>query len=123
MTEIAVLVITPQGEINDEVISTDSDGITLRGLYRLIECQTDSVVRLDGEIDMWVDDEGALNGSLINPFASWVAVQLGAPPQLYLGNALFASFDAEGSTTSLTGNQRILIHKALTQIMTGHQPC
>lgn len=123
MTEIAVLRITPFGEITDEVISTEQDGITLRGLYRLIGCQTVDVVTLDGDIDMWVDDEAALTGSLINPLATWVALRLRAPQQLYLGTAVFAGFDGAGATTSLTDSHRALIHKALAEIMKGDEPC
>lgn len=119
MTEIQVLLITPQGAITDEVIGTEEDGSTLRGMYRLIECQTVSVVSLKGGFDMWVDDEGALNGSVLNPLATFVAVLLGAPSQYYLGNALFAGFDTEGNTTCLSDDQRAVIHNALSEIMTG----
>ena len=122
MTEIPVLVITPEGDINDEVIGTESDGSTLRGMYRLIGCQTVSVVSLDGAADMWVDDEGALNGSPINLLATWVAVLLGAPRQYYLGTALFTGHRGS-DTTPLTDEQRGVIHAALSKLMDGGSPC
>ncbi|MGW5741561.1 DUF3846 domain-containing protein [Amycolatopsis sp. NPDC003861] len=122
MTGIPVLLITPLGDITDEVIGTEEDGSTLSGMYRLIECQTVSVVSLKGGFDMWVDDEGVLNGSIPNPFATFVAVLLGAPPQYYFGNALFAGFDTEGNTTCLTDDQRAVIHSALSEIMSGDLP-
>lgn len=122
MTDIDVLRITPFGEITDEVINTDRDRSTLHGLYRLIGCGHVDVVNL-GQFDMWVDDEAALTGALINPLATWVAVRLGAPQQLYLGAAVFAAVDTDGATTSLTDDHRAVIHQALSEIMTGDPWC
>jgi len=63
------------------------------------------VVRLDGDIDMWVDDEGLLNGSKPN----LLMARNGEVIAQINGNVFFASADEEGETIGLTDEQKICV--------------
>lgn len=62
---VDLLVVTPAGDVQDYVVEADAGGlVTSRGileaLYDQIGCTHVDVVALSPEIDLWVDDEGAL---------------------------------------------------------------
>jgi uncharacterized protein DUF3846 len=103
-----LLVVTPAGEVRDFVVEVDPGGlVTSRGileaLYDQIGCTHVDVVALSPEIDMWIDDEGALKPQLrVNQLASYIATRFGLPFQLYVGTVVFAGGpDGDGNTTSL----------------------
>jgi hypothetical protein len=105
---IDILVVTPAGEVKDcSLSSSEGEWPTARAvletLYDQIGCTTVDVVALSPEIDMWVDDEGALKPQLrVNQLASYIATRFGLPFQLYVGTAVFTGGpDAKGATTSL----------------------
>lgn len=105
---VDLLVVTPAGDVEDYVVEADPGGlVTARGileaLYDQIGCTTVDVVALSPEIDMWVDDEGALKPQLrVNQLASYIATRHGLPFQLYVGTVVFSGGpDSRGDTTFL----------------------
>lgn len=105
---VDLLVVTPAGEVRDYVVEADAGGlVTSRGileaLYDQIGCITVDVVSLSPEVDMWVDDEGALKPPLrVNQLASYIATRHGLPFQLYVGTVVFSGgSDTEGNTMPL----------------------
>lgn len=105
---VDLLVVTPGDGVWDYTVEPDEAGrVTARAvlamLYELINCTAVDVVALSPEIDMWVDDEGALKPQLrINQLASYIATRFGFPFQLYIGTVVFSGGpDAQGDTTPL----------------------
>ena len=79
---------------------------TLQGTREQIGCRVVDVVRLDGRIDAWIDDEGMYAGDR-NDLATVAAVALGrsrAASPLY-GTVLFLTYDNAGDTRSLSPDQ------------------
>jgi hypothetical protein len=110
---VDLLVVTPAGEVKDYVVEADAGGVVtsrsvLEALYDQIGCTTVDVVALSPEIDMWVDDEGALKPQVgINQLASYIATRFGLSFQLYVGTAVFSGGpDAEGATRPLGKPER-----------------
>jgi hypothetical protein len=107
---INLLVVTPAGEVRDYVVDPTGNvwrtrtHAVLHALYDQIGCTTVDVVRLAPDVDMWVDDEGALKPPLrVNQLASYIATRHGLPFQLYVGTVVFAGGpDEDGNTTSLS---------------------
>ena len=67
-----------------------------------IGCDNFDVVGLEDDIDLFVDDEGAINGSPLNLCLSIVAHTLGTPAVLF-GNAVALGCDPKaGESISLT---------------------
>jgi hypothetical protein len=110
---IDLLVVTPDGEVRDHVVLPGTTKLitasnVLQALYELIGCSMVEVVRLTPEIDMWVDEEGALRDRpRINQLASYIATRFGYPFQLYVGTAVFTGgVDRAGYTLSLGSSAR-----------------
>jgi uncharacterized protein DUF3846 len=108
-SRIDMLVVTPAGEVRDYLVEVDAAGLVtaraiLEALYDQIGCTHVDVVALSPEIDMWVDDEGALKlESGVNQTVSYIATRFGLPFQLYLGTAVFSGGpNARGDTTPLS---------------------
>lgn len=79
---------------------------TLQGTREQIGCRLVDVVRLDGRIDAWIDDEGMYAGDR-NDLATVAAVALGrsrSASPLY-GTVLFLTYDNAGDTRSLSPDQ------------------
>ena len=70
-----------------------------------VGCNNFDVVGLEEDIDLFVDDEGALNGSRLNLRATIIAHVLGKPAVLF-GNAVALGCDPNtGESISLTDAQ------------------
>jgi hypothetical protein len=111
---IDLLVVTPAGEVRDYVVEPTGNvwrtrtHAVLHALYAQIGCTAVDVVRLAADVDMWVDEEGALMPHLrVNQLASYIATRFGYPFQLYVGVVVFSgSADRRGDTTSLSRASR-----------------
>ncbi|WP_314416114.1 DUF3846 domain-containing protein [Streptomyces kroppenstedtii] len=75
----------------------------LRTLYAEIGCICITVVDLSPKVSMWLDDEGIINGSPVNQWATTVYSATAPVHQKYHGTAVFTGgTDARGNTTGLT---------------------
>jgi len=91
----------------------------LKGYYDAIGCQTFDMVRLSEDCDMWVDDEGLLNGSELNLMATALRatmhqVRYDLP---LMGNAvLTGGATEEGDTLPLSAETREVVIAKLERI-------
>jgi len=79
-----------------------------------IRCRMFDVVGLADEIDLFVDDEGLINGSTLNLPATVLAHRLGSPTVIF-GTAIAVSVTPDGETVGLTDTQLARIQQALAQ--------
>jgi len=78
---------------------------TVEALDESLGCDNFDVVGLEDDIDLFVDDEGAINGSPLNLRATLIAHVLGTPAVLF-GNAVALGCDpTTGDSISLTDTQ------------------
>lgn len=90
-----------------------------QGTREQIGCRLVDVVRLDGRIDAWIDDEGMYAGER-NDLATVAAVALGrsrAASPLY-GTVLFLTYDEAGDTRSLSPDQYTAVMRAFQHART-----
>ena len=80
------------------------DGGNIDAIQKAVGCNTFDVFDLIDSIDLYVDDEGAINGSPLNLPLTILAHVLGRPAALF-GNAIALGVDDEGSSISLTPKQ------------------
>lgn len=95
---------TADGAVEGVVVNAAQS--TLQGTREQIGCRVVDVVRLDGRIDAWIDDEGMCAGDR-NDLATVAAVALGrsrAASPLF-GTVLFLTYDNAGDTRSLSPDQ------------------
>jgi hypothetical protein len=80
------------------------DGDTLHWLYEQIGCRCVDLVRLDGELDMWLDDEGMYvnDGENVNMLATALNLAMGNLHPALWGTMIITRHNGEGDTTSLT---------------------
>lgn len=87
---------------------------TVTALQKGIGCDHFDLVRLDEGIDLYVDDEGAINASPFNLYLTIIAHALGTPAVLF-GNGIALSSDpCTGESISLIPEQIRLISTAIT---------
>jgi hypothetical protein len=102
-------------------LEPDGDARThLNALYAALRVSLVDVVRLPDGIDLWLDDEGRLNGSGSNPVLTSMLVTWGynVPRGDSLrGSGIFASTDGEGGMISLTERQREIVASAHRQAL------
>ena len=79
-------------------------GQTWKAIQAVIGGHTFDVVGCAGGIDLYVDDEGAVNGSPFNLPLTIIAHRLGHPAALF-GDALALSRDDDDNTRALTEHQ------------------
>jgi hypothetical protein len=80
-----------------------------QGVGGWIEC-----VRLTPTLDMWVNEEGKMNGLEYNPDATAVFwSHFGVMSDIIVGDVVFASHDDEGNTTSLSTEEIQYLEKYL----------
>lgn len=97
------LVVDTSGEASPVDLPT---GPTLTFLQTMVGGTVD-VIRFgaipgtDLELDLWVNDEGAINGSGINPVLSALASFLHDMPFPVYGSGVFAASDGNGDTVPL----------------------
>jgi hypothetical protein len=88
---------------------------TVTGIQQAIDARWFDVVSLDHNIDLYVDDEGAINGSTLNLPATIIAHTLGTPAALF-GTAIALGINNEtGESVSLTDEQTQHIVHALAR--------
>lgn len=78
------------------------------------------VIRLSGDVDAWVDDDGRDNGAEENPLATALFRAYGwhlNHGDDIRGVVLFAGHDGQGGMTSLTGVQRAVLRNAFEQAL------
>lgn len=103
--------VTADGAVEGVVVNARES--TLQGTREQIGCRLVDVVRLDGRIDAWIDDEGMYAGER-NDLATVAAVALGrsrAASPLY-GTVLFLTYDEAGDTRSLSPDQYTAVMRA-----------
>jgi len=99
------------GEMEKITIGTTD---TVMSLQQGIACETFDVVRLNYDIDLFVDDEGAINGSPLNLALTIIAHTLGTPAVLF-GNAIALGCDpSTGESRSLSDTQVRRLTAAIT---------
>jgi hypothetical protein len=103
--------------ISDRHIETVTigGGDTVTSLQEAIDCLWFDVVSLGHGIDLFVDDEGAINGSTLNLPATIIAHTLGVPAALFGTAIALGSNDETGESLSLNDEQTQLIVHALAR--------
>ncbi|KFF58415.1 hypothetical protein JF66_18720, partial [Cryobacterium sp. MLB-32] len=92
---------------------------TVTSIQNAIGCNNFDVVSLEDDIDLFVDDEGAINGSPLNLGLTIIAHALGTPAVLF-GNAIALRCDPNtGDSRSLTVEQ---LHRLTQAIETKPGP-
>ncbi|MEB0203163.1 DUF3846 domain-containing protein [Cryobacterium sp. 10I1] len=110
-TTIRSIKITPTDTIT--TLNLDQSNIGA-DICAAIGCSMFDVVGLDDDIDLFVDDEGLINGSTLNLPATVLAHLLGSPTVIF-GTAIAVSVTPGGETVGLTDSQLTKIQKALAQ--------
>lgn len=110
-TTIRSIQIHPADTITTLNLAADSIG---SDICAAIGCSMFDVVGLQDDIDLFVDDEGLINGSPLNFPATVLAHLLGTPTVIF-GTAVAVSVTPEGETVGLTDEQLTRIRRALTQ--------
>ncbi|MDH6293177.1 DUF3846 domain-containing protein [Rhodococcus opacus] len=86
-----------------EVIDLGVGESTGAAIRAAIGCRWFDVVRLGPDLDMWIDDEGAvLADAQVNVVATAIARVHGAIWQPFWGVAVFAAHDRDGETVGLS---------------------
>ncbi|TFD24748.1 DUF3846 domain-containing protein [Cryobacterium sp. TMT2-23] len=110
-TSIRSITINPTETITTQNLPADSIGTSI---CAAIGCSMFDVVALQDEIDLFVDDEGLINGSTLNLPATVLAHRLGRPTVIF-GTAIAVSVTRDGETVGLTDAQLVRIQTALAQ--------
>ncbi|MBB5643651.1 DUF3846 domain-containing protein [Cryobacterium roopkundense] len=107
------------GFLHDLEETTLDPARIVEALDESVGCNNFDVVGLEDDIDLFVDDEGALNGSRLNLRATIIAHQLGTPTVLF-GNAVALGCNPNtGDSISLTTTQ---LHRLRTALVTRPAP-
>lgn len=110
-----------------QAVKLDTDGVATvidlgddngRAFREHIGCTWFDVVRLAPDLDMWVDDEGAIFADpVMNPVASALAASAGFGPVIFGTVVLTGGADAEGDTVGIgeAWRDRVLAASAVWQ--------
>jgi hypothetical protein len=88
---------------------------TVTAIQKAVGCDHFDLVPLDHGIDLYVDDEGAINGSPLNLKLTIMAHILGVPTVLFGNGIMLGGSDDNGDTVSLTSKQVLQIAEAMTR--------
>ena len=110
-TSIRSVKINPTETITTLDVNENSIGADI---VAAIGCRMFDVVGLEDDIDLFVDDEGLINGSTLNLPATVLAHRLGRPTVIF-GTAIAVSVNGDGETVGLTDAQLARIQTALAQ--------
>jgi len=110
-TTIRSVKINPTGTITTVNLAHSSNGADISAA---IGCSMFDVVGLADSIDLFVDDEGLINGSPLNLPATVLAHLLDSPTVVF-GTAIAVSVTPDGETVGLTDGQVVRIQKAFAQ--------
>ena len=106
-TSISVFVVHPDGTHEAKTLPVDG-GMALRGLQEAVGgyIQPLTFDTTDGELDLWLDEDGMAKRLEINLMAMWVTARLRCSRKPFseplLGAGVFTASDKEGNTRSLT---------------------
>jgi hypothetical protein len=95
-------------------LSIDSEG-TMTSIQKAVGCRAFDVVTVDGGIDFFVDDEGAINGSPLNLPLTVLAHILGTRAALFGNAVLLGANEDTGDTISLNDDQLKRIVEAVSE--------
>ena len=96
------ITITPDGNTTCRTWTITEEVRTLEHLQHAVGGPV-AVVALGPGVDMWIADEGAINGSGYNPVATAIAVTYGHGHRRYFGTAVLTGGpDPTGATLALT---------------------
>jgi hypothetical protein len=110
-TSIRSIKITP----TDTIAALELDGANSgTDIAAAIDCGMFAVVDLTCSIDLFVDDEGLINGSPLNLPATVLAHLLGNPTVIF-GTAIAVGTNPDGQTIGLTDNQLTRVHDCFAQ--------
>lgn len=113
---ITVFVVHPNGGYEEKSLPVD-DGSTLRELQQEVGGYIERISfdTTDGDLDLWVNEEGMLQRLDINLMAMWLTARLRGSRRPFtepiLGTGVFASGDEEGNTRSLTPAMLAELHR------------
>ncbi|TFC83045.1 DUF3846 domain-containing protein [Cryobacterium sp. TMT3-29-2] len=110
-TTIRSVKINPTETITTHDLNENSIGADISAA---IGCRMFDVVGLADDIDLFVDDEGLINGSTLNLPATVLAHLLGRPVVIF-GTAIAVSVTPDGETVGLTDSQLARIQKSFAQ--------
>ena len=110
-TSIRSVNINPAETITTLNLNPDSIGTDIAAA---IGCCMFDVVGLTDDIDLFVDDEGLINGSPLNLPATVLAHRLGSRTVIF-GTAIAVSVNDGGETIGLTDHQLVSIQTGLAQ--------
>ena len=110
-TSIRSVTINPTETITTLNLNPDSIGADIAAA---IGCSMFDVVGLTDDIDLFVDDEGLINGSPLNLPATVLAHLLGSRTVIF-GTAIAVSVNDSGETIGLTDHQLARIQTGLAQ--------
>lgn len=96
------------GTITTVQVHDESSSARVTGIQGAIGCRYFDVVRLSGDIDVWVDDEGTYT-SVPNPALTVMARLAGRPVSPLFGAGVFLAATSAGETVSLSEDQRAKI--------------
>lgn len=88
---------------------------TVTAIQKAVGCDHFDLVPLNHGIDLYVDDEGAINGSPLNLRLTIMAHILGVPTVLFGNGIMLGGSDDNGDTVSLTSKQVLLIAEAIAR--------
>ena len=100
-TTIRSVTINPTETITTLALNGANSGTDIAAA---IGCRMFDVVGLQEDIDLFVDDEGLINGSTLNLPATVLAHLLGRPTIIF-GTAVAVSVTPDGETVALTNAQ------------------
>jgi hypothetical protein len=107
------IIITTEGEVKD--FTADFE---LAEMYSALSVTSIELITLSEGINAYIDEEGRLNGSLINPVGTLVVTALGFEENFH-GNILFTGgIDEEGYDKPLDPEQYALIKDIAEQAWT-----
>lgn len=113
MAESITGVLLHHGRITRTTITSTPTTPQFRAIQQTLNVHTFDVFGLTCGIDLFIDDEGAINGSPLNLAATVLAHTLG-PGAILFGSALLLAADNHGATISLMPDQEQAITTALT---------
>ena len=110
-TTIRSVKINPTDTITTHDLNAASIGADITAA---LGCRMFDVVGLQDDIDLFVDDEGLINGSTLNLPATVLAHRLGRPTVIF-GTAIAVSVTRDGETVGLTDAQYARIQETFAQ--------
>ncbi len=110
-TSIRSVTINPTDTITTDDLNAARIGADITAA---IGCRMFDVVGLQDDIDLFVDDEGLINGSTLNLPATVLAHRLGRRTVIF-GTAVAVSVNDGGETIGLTDHQLARIQTGLAQ--------